>query len=157
MNGRLLEMLESFWQDQSDRGLPCFRSSHVGGEIIARQDVINRDMLSMVAGGRLSVRFQEGQSVDVLAVGFKTLAARIVRVDADLNVLLKIPWWAGALGAIYFAFAPAAVVRIAWTEATISVGSIPEVAQWRHIWKDRLTVALEAHQGYLAIRFDFTN
>jgi hypothetical protein len=143
----------SYLKSQTSSGFPCFRGTRVSGQLIVPDSVLNRDFLSRVASGRLSLRCRPGGHLKFLAFGLNTVSASVVGVDSDLTLTLQVSAFARMLLWSYKKFVNISYVKIEGTRVHVAIGSIPEVAAWRHVWKDRLSYQISTGLGSLIIQF----
>ena len=117
---------------------------------------MNRDFLSAVAAGKLSIRCDESAVVKLVAFNaLSPLSAKVLGIDSDLNITLSVSPLGRVLAWAYQTFIGHPCFSTAGGHIYVKVGSIPEVAAWRHVWKNRLTPEITIQQGQVIVKFSY--
>ncbi len=149
-------ILQSYLDAQLASGFPCHRGSRINGRIVATERIVNRDFMSGVAAGKLSIRCSEKGMVELVAFNaLPAISAEIVDVDSDLTLTMRVSTFGRALAWTYQTFIGSPYFFAAGGRIYVKVGSIPEIAAWRHVWKDRFRSQITTLSGKLVIEFTF--
>ena len=136
---------------EAQRGFPSFSGANISGTIPVTQKVV--DDLVATSGMLSSVELMNSDRIAVKVMGI-SVSATIIGVEPPLTLILKLPFWAGALASLagkLTSLGPQ--VRLKGAYLSVDMAAFPQLSAYRDIWKHLRFVKIKTNAGQMIISF----